>query len=385
MNSKEKLFDKFEIAALCQDLVRIKTVNPPGNEKVLIDYCKGYLRESGAELIEVPLSKGRSSLLAVWKGNPGGKQILFVGHADTVSPGDEKAWTHDPFAADLVDGVIYGRGIADMKGGTAAAMSALTQLKDMKHDTTFILAVTADEEDGCTGAESLLTEEYGLNPDLIIIPEPTGNQICVAEKGVIWVKLISSGKLAHGSMPDVGVNAVENMITLINQLDLDQFKTQNHPLLGKFSAALTTFNGGFKTNVIPDKCEAQFDIRTLPGQDHAQILAEFERVIDTLSQSNAGFDIRMEIVTGQPGVETDTSIPFILSVIENIRQTKADAEIVGMRYFSDGAVLVPALKSPIILLGPGEPEQAHVVDEHVFVDKLYESYQIFHHMVSKFS
>ncbi|MCD6577647.1 MAG: M20 family metallopeptidase [Anaerolineaceae bacterium] len=377
MESKKKK----ELIEICKDLVEIKTVNPPGNEQKLVDYCQVFLKQIGAKIKVVQHSPTRSSLIAKWEGNIEGKQFLFVGHADTVPPGDIEKWRHNPFEPVVEGEKIFGRGASDMKSGIAALLLALRSLKEKKPENTIIFALTADEESGCLGAKSLLNMPDVLNPDFILIPEPTNNKIAIAEKGALWLRLMTYGKIAHASMPKMGVNAIENMITGLNNINLNQFKSQTHDLLGTFTDAITTFKSGIKINVIPDQCELQMDIRTLPGQDQQEIVNVINEQLKQVADIDPFFNFKTEIIIQRPGIESDSDQLFVRKIIEQIREVKQNVEYIGVNYFTDGAILIPHFKVPFIICGPGDPGQAHSVDEYVEINKLIDSYEIYDHLL----
>ena len=214
-----------------------------------------------------------------------------------------------------------------------------------------------------------------------MIPEPTDNQISIAEKGVLWLRLITYGKIAHASMPDMGVNAIEKMIKGLNTIDLNQFQTETHDLLGTFTAAITTFKSGIKVNIIPDQCELQMDIRTLPAQDQQEIINIINNNLSQVADIDPRFNFQMEITNQRPGIESDCDQPFVRQIIEQIREIKQNAECIGVKYFTDGAILVPYFKVPFVICGPGDPRQAHSVDEYVDINKLFISYKIYSHLL----
>ena len=372
---------KEEIIEICRNLIKIQTINPPGNEQKLVDYCQVFLKQIGAEIEVIQHSPTRSSLIAEWKGNSTGKQFLFVGHTDTVPPGDIEKWTNDPFAGIVEGGKIFGRGASDMKSGIATLLSVLMNLKEKRPENTIIFALTADEESGGLGARSLLNKTDILKPDFIMFPEPTNNQISIAEKGALWLRLMTYGKIAHASMPDMGVNAIEKMIKGLNTIDLNQFNTETHDLLGTFTTAITTFKSGIKINVIPDQCELQMDIRTLPGQDQQEIIKAINKKFNQIADADPFFNFQIEIINQRPGIESDRNQPFVRKMIEQIREVKQNAECIGVKYFTDGAILVPHFKVPFIICGPGDPGQAHSVDEYVDINELFDSYRIYDHLL----
>jgi succinyl-diaminopimelate desuccinylase len=371
------------IIALCQDLIRINTCNPPGNELTAAAYVLERLRRAGFETSLVKHDENRATLLAMLAGQPQSDTFLFVGHLDTVPSGDLSLWEHDPFEGHCDSTHLIGRGASDMKGGLAALITAAEALKGKKVKNTLILAFTADEENGCLGSIALVDIPQVRNSKLLIVPEPTSNHIGVAEKGALWVRISARGKAAHGSMPDQGLNAINEILTLMIQLDLSGFQVEQNPYLGSFTASLNTIAGGIKTNIIPDRCEVTMDLRTLPAQKHADILAAIERAIRQVTADHPDYAFTCETVVSKPGLETDCDQAQVARVVDLIQSSKKDARKIGLNYYSDAAVLVPALNVPFLLFGPGDADQAHVTNEKLDLNNLYKSCEIYRNILKK--
>jgi succinyl-diaminopimelate desuccinylase len=366
---------------LCQKLIRINTCNPPGNELVAALYVEERLRKAGYETSLIKHNENRASLLAMLAGQSGSDTFLFVGHLDTVPVGDAALWKHDPLEGYADGQSIIGRGASDMKGGLAALIAAAEALKGKKVKNSIILAFTADEESGCLGSTALVDIPQVRNSKLLIVPEPTSNHIGVAEKGALWVRISARGKAAHGSMPDQGINAINEILTLMVQLDLSAFQMDRNAYLGSFTASLNTIAGGIKTNIIPDRCEASMDIRTLPGQNHADILAAIERAIHQVTDDHPDYAFAVEPIVSKPGLETDNGQAQVARVIDLVQSSKKDARKIGLNYYTDAAVLVPALDVPFLLFGPGDADQAHVANERLSICNLQQSCEIYREML----
>ena len=201
--------DPQALARLCSELVKIDSINPPGNETRLAEYCARYLGDLRLELTVINHGQNRSSLLARLPGKGNKPGVLLSAHLDTVPPG-LTAWKHNPLSGLIADGNIYGRGAADMKGGMAVILYTVSGLKAGLEGDIYI-ALTAGEETDSLGAKAVADRLAVVPLQGIIIPEPTHNQVVIAEKGALWLELTTFGKTAHGSTPAVGVNAVEHM------------------------------------------------------------------------------------------------------------------------------------------------------------------------------
>jgi len=373
------LIKENEVVEFCRELVKIETVNPPGDELAASEYIAGVLEKIGMEVEVIKHSPTRASTLARLRGSKESPGLLFNGHIDTVPVGAE-SWTHDPFGAVRADGKIWGRGAADMKGGVAALITAVKALAEarlpLKGDLIF--AATAGEEIDSLGA-TVIASRTDVGPlQAILIPEPSHNELFIAEKGAFWLEMTTHGQTAHGSMPDLGRNAVMMMVKLIAEFENLEIPFQPHPLLGGFSRSVNTISGGVKTNVVPDSCVATVDMRTVPGQDHMLILRLIEDLIKKMERDVAGFKASVEIVNDRASLETDANAPVVGSFSEVVAAvTGKKPTPKGTRYFTDGVVLVPAFKAPLLICGPGDAGLAHQPNEHVEISKLVEAAQIY--------
>jgi succinyl-diaminopimelate desuccinylase len=267
-----------------------------------------------------------------------------------------------------------------MKSGLAALIVATRTMAKARLPLRgdLILAATAGEESDSLGATAL-----AVRPDLgpvqaLVIPEPSANDIYVAEKGAFWLELTTQGKTAHGSMPDLGRNAVMMMVALIGELEKMAFPYREHPMLGGFSRSINTIAGGVKTNVVPDLCVATVDMRTVPGQDHRAILGQVEGLIADLTRRIPDFQASVKIVNDRCPVETSPSEPAVRRFADVVAQVTGERPVPkGVRYYTDAAVFVPHLNVPMIICGPGDAKQAHQPNEHVEIVKLVQSAKIF--------
>jgi succinyl-diaminopimelate desuccinylase len=259
--------------------------------------------------------------------------LLFNGHLDTVPVGAEK-WIHEPFEAKLSEGKVWGRGSADMKGGLAVLMVAVKALVDarMPLQGDLILTATAGEEVDSLGAIAVAGR-----PDLgpiqaVVIPEPSYNDVFIAEKGAFWLELTTQGKTAHGSMPEQGRNAIMMMVALLNELEKLSFPFKEHTLLGGFSKSINTISGGVKTNVVPDSCAVTVDMRTVPGQDHRAILKQIEDLIADLSRRIPDFKASAKVANDRAPVETSPNDPMVQSfydVVAEVARSQRSALLYG--------------------------------------------------------
>jgi succinyl-diaminopimelate desuccinylase len=381
MNLKELVgaVQEAELVEYCREMVRIKSVNPPGDEMAMAEYVANVLKSIGLEVKLLKHSSSRASVLAILRGSGQAPALLYSAHLDTVPLGAEQ-WIHEPFAAETLDGKIWGRGSADMKGGLAAllVMAKIMANSGLSIKGDLIFAITAGEEVDSLGAKSVASY-----PDLgpvqaIIVPEPSYNDIYIAEKGALWLEISTYGKTAHGSMPALGKNAVMMMVELIKGLENFFIPFESHAMLGGFSMSINTISGGIKTNVVPDRCVVSIDMRTVPGQDHHDIMARFQGLIKDLGKHDPDFKASIEITNDRPPIETSPKEPVVKMMVDIVADITGEIPIPkGVNYYTDAATLAPAFKAPMIICGPGHPGLAHQPNEYVEIEKLVQAAKIY--------
>lgn len=353
---------------LTRKLVAFDTINPPGNERDCAK-CLGALLEGGGFTVSYrEFADRRTSLVARIGGSADRKPLCFTGHIDTVPLG-VAPWTVDPFAGEIADGKLYGRGTTDMKSGVAAFVSAMLELAPSLADGPgVVLVITAGEETGCEGAYHLA----GLGGVLgeagaIVVAEPTYNQPLIGHKGAIWLKARTTGVTAHGSMPEQGDNAVYKAARAIGKLEDFDFNVARDPVLGKPTLNVGTVKGGMNVNSVPDAAEVGIDIRTVIDQDHGKIHRDLSRYL--------GDEVMLEPFVDVPGVLTDPNNEWMRDVFE-IMAGILDQPVVPKTapYFTDASALTPAYGGPpTVILGPGETAMAHQTDEYCRVERIVEA------------
>ena len=369
--------DEAKTITLCQNL--IQTMSISGDELPIARLAAEYLAHAGLQVELIEHEPRHASVLAVLEGSGEKPALLFSAHMDTVSPGEAR-WQHDPFAAEIAEGKIWGRGASDMKSGMAALMCAAETLANcgMPRKGDLYLALSAGEETGLVGARALIEPLANKGIQAALIAEPSTNELVIAEKGALWLQLITHGKTAHGSMPECGHNAIVMMLELLQELQQSAFDHNPHPLLGNFTHSLNVISGGVGTNVVPDLCTAAVDMRTVPGQDHHQIIAQIQYLFQKLEKRLPGFKADIGVLNDCPPLSVAEDNPFVQLAAQAAQIITA--KVVrprGVRFFSDAAALIPALQIPWVIIGPGTAELAHQPDEYVEIEKLVQAARIY--------
>jgi len=358
-----------DLVSLLQQLVRIPSVNPdnePGTEPTgeieLAGFLADWLRGLGAETHLEEVKPGRPNLIARFAPLDARPRVLFGPHLDTVGVG---GMTIDPFAAELRDGRIWGRGTCDTKGPMAAMLWALREhaavLKDAPVAVDFVAFMS--EESGQWGSKQF-AERHAADYRLAIVGEPTALDIVHVTKGSLWATLKATGKAAHSSQPEQGENAILKMLRALDHLDRDlvpRLAVFSHPVLGPSTLNIGVIRGGTRPNIVPDLSVAEIDIRTTPAL--AAIGGAKPLLEDAIT--SAGLGISIIDPHENPPMETDAGLPEL----EPLIAARPDTRLVGAPWFSDAAHL-SAAGLPSVCLGPGSINQAHTADEFIEVSQL---------------
>ncbi len=354
---------------LTRELVRLDTVNPPGNEARCLDLLGGLLEEAGFRVTDVPLAPGRPNLIARPPGTEERPALAFTGHVDVVPLGTE-TWRHDPFAAEIEGGRLYGRGSSDMKSGTATIVAAAIEAVARGGAVPVELVLTSCEEIGLEGAATVARSGRLGRAGALVVAEPTGLRAAIGYRGLVWCDLHFTGRTAHASQPEQGDNALLKAARAAVTLAGWNFDGAEHPALGRPGLNVARIEGGQNYNSVPDRAKLGIDMRLLPDQD----LEEVERRLIELTGC-----ARLERLMATPPVWTDPSDPWLRSVGELLEGLVGEpVELGTVPYSTDASYLAPGYGGvPVLVLGPGEAEQAHQTDEWCEVAKIERAFEIY--------
>lgn len=357
---------------LTQRLVRMNTVNPPGNEHASAVFLGDMLRAAGFEVAYHAFEPGRTSLVARYASDPTQAALCFTGHLDTVSLGGT-GWERDAHGGDIVDDRLYGRGSSDMKAGISAfVIATLEHVRRAPRTANVALVLTASEETGCQGAHYLAKAGALGTAGAIVVAEPTANYPMVGHKGVMWLNARTRGVAAHGSMPEVGVNAIYRARRVLEKLECYHFAHPMHAHLGTPTLNVGTITSGSNINTVPDSAEFGIDIRTLPGMNNAALR---DQLREHLAPELTDLD---DFVNLEP-IWTEPDAPWIQRVFEVLTPLLGSRpQPRGVSYFTDACALKSAyLDAPTVILGPGEPQQAHQTNEYCHVSRIAQAVEIY--------
>jgi succinyl-diaminopimelate desuccinylase len=361
--------------SLTRSLLRFDTINPPGRERDCARYAGRLLEEWGFRVDYHEYDEARTSVVARIGGAAGKAPLCLTGHIDTVALG-AAPWTKDAFAGDSEGDRLYGRGASDMKGGVAALLLAARAFARRSSGTPgVVLVLTAGEEGGCLGSAHLARSPLLGRAGAIVVGEPTANQPFVGHKGSVKFYARFRGVSAHGSMPELGVNAVYKAARAIARLEAFDFAAQPHALMGAPTLNVGTVQGGDGINMVPDWATLGVDIRTVPGMDHAALLDRLRAML--------GEDAQLDIVSDLPPVWTPPEQEWMQRVLEICgRHLGARPEPRTATYMTDAANLRKAYTgAPTVVLGPGEPQMAHQTDEYCSQERIRQAVAIYEALI----
>ena len=367
------VLDKIDEAALVEltrSLLRATGQNPPGEEAATVAVLGAAAAELGLNVCETPVRPGRNNLRITLAGGPG-PGLLLLGHTDVVPVGE--GWTKDPFGGLVEDGRIYGRGASDMKGGLAAALTAMAALRGAELSGPVELAALVDEEETGIGigayVESVTAPFLGC-----ITAEPTDLQTVVGARGASYLRVAIHGTACHAGKPDDGANAIYGAAAVVAEIERmhRELAQRPHALLGPATWSVGQISGGTSGSIVPAECVVIADRRLLPGESAATVLADMRERVVGLRLHDRGLAVDVTLPMEMPAFETPAHSPLAATVDAAL----ADAGGPGLppggwTAACDGGFVARDLGVPVVVLGPGSVStQAHRPDESVAIEEL---------------
>jgi succinyl-diaminopimelate desuccinylase len=396
-----------ELTELTQRLVRIPTINPPGEHYDDCARCIGERLAGRGFTVRYERAIGavgdsdrypRMNVIARYETGRPGATVHFNGHIDVVVPG--AGWQFDPFAAELLNGRIYGRGTCDMKGGLAAAIVAAETL--IEHDPdlpgTLEISGTADEESGGYGGVAWLAERgFFSRPrvDHVIIPEPLNkDRVCLGHRGVWWAELETFGRIAHGSMPFLGDSAIRHMAAVLQAFETDLYprlarQRTDMPVVPE-GARSSTMNinslhggqaeghDGLPAPLVADSCRLVLDRRFLIEERLDDVKAQVRDILDAVSSQRPSFRYRLndlfEVIPSMTARDAPVAVA-VAAAISSVLSRPAQFVVSPGTYDQKHVDRIGRLHN-CIAYGPGILDLAHQPDEYVIVDDLVDSAKV---------
>jgi acetylornithine deacetylase len=360
-----------DAVALARALIQIDSRNPtlapdsPG-EGDCARALASVLDDWGFSVETMENAAGRPNVVARL-GPSDAPSLMLNGHLDVVGV---EGMTHEPFAAEVRGGRIYGRGSADMKGGLAAMCAAAVAGVGSRAKKQILIAAVVDEEYESLGLRALLAS--GVRADAAIITEPTRLAICPAHRGFAWFDVSLRGRAAHGSRYDIGVDAITHaglLLAELDQLERTRDAGPRHRLLGRGSLHASKIRGGVGMSTYPEECDLAIERRTLPGESTDQAMREIMDACDRVKARRPDFDARVTLSTAQLPSDVPVDAPIVKRLRAALERENVPVKIEGLSAWTDAALLNEA-GIPAICFGPGDIALAHAAEEFVPVEEI---------------
>ena len=360
---------------LLGDLVAIPSINPSldtmgigcGEEPVTA-LLEDFSKRAGLETERQKVLPGRENLLV--RLPPLGKtkyKVILAPHLDVVPAPRES------FTPQIIENSLHGRGACDTKGSVTCFFQALLDLAcsaSRPAETEIIFVGLVDEEFAQAGSRAFA--QSGIIGDLAIVGEPTGLDVVSSHKGSLWIQVETTGKSAHGSTPEKGENAIENMRLALNLLS-DKYqkdlRSRNHSLLGSPTLSIGKIEGGNQPNIVPNYCQVELDRRTIPGETEDSVIKELNSLFGGLG--HAAPKVKISRTVPCPPLQTDPSLPFVQHLLTCANKSKTQ----GVPYFTDASPIAMG-GTPAVVFGPGNIDQAHADQEWIHLEQLEQAHSI---------
>ncbi|MEO7368517.1 MAG: ArgE/DapE family deacylase [Gemmatimonadaceae bacterium] len=374
MSAGKIVVPRGDSVALTRALTRIDSRNPalapgaPGEGPLAIEFAD-VLQSWGFRVDLQESAPGRPNVVARI-GPPDTPAIMFAGHLDTVGV---EGMSHSPFSGEIDGDRLYGRGSADMKSGVAsmscAALAAFEKAGNRAKNQIIIAAVT-DEEYESIGMRALL--DCGVKAECAILTEPTRLAICPAHRGFVWIEVEFTGRAAHGSRYDIGVDAIRHaglVLAELDELDATTLHKTSHPLLGRGSLHASTINGGVGLTTYPDRCILVVERRTIPGETAANAMREVEDACNRVHARRADLSANVRLIGAQLPSDVSVDAPIVSRMKKALSKAGISPLVEGLSAWTDAALLNEAGISAICF-GPGDIALAHAAEEYVPVSEI---------------
>ena len=356
---------------LARALIRIDSRNPSlvtggAGEATCAQFLRGVLDAWGFRTELQDTSAGRPNLIARIGGASGTRTLMFNGHLDVVGV---EGMVHAPFNAEERDGLLYGRGAADMKGGIAA-MCAAAYRAAQAGGGEIVIAAVADEEYESLGTRALLA--HGVRADAAVVTEPTRLAIMPAHRGFVWIEVEVRGRAAHGSRWDIGIDAIRHaglLLAELDRVDADVLPRRTHPLLGRGSLHASLISGGTGMSTYPDRCVVKLERRSIPGERASDVVREVEEACAVVRSRRHSFAAEVRLLVSQGPSDVPVDAPLVRALGDSLRELGEAVRIEGMSAWTDAALLNEA-GIPAVCFGPGDISLAHSAEEYIPLDEI---------------
>ncbi|WP_295145442.1 M20 family metallopeptidase [uncultured Reyranella sp.] len=367
-----------ELVAILSDLIALPSPYPPGTSVEICAYTAKRLKKAGYKVEIATHKKGVDNVVARMKGKAKGPTIAFNAHVDTVGVGERSNWKSDPYKALVKGGLVYGLGAGNCKGSMAVQIWIAEEIARRGGPASgeLIFTFVADEENlGPEGME-YLRKSGKVKPDALILGAQTENNLIVAERGVMWARITTTGRAAHAGNPAAGDNAILRMMRLVGALSSYYDKALKSRVSGamKSTVNIGMFHGGHNTNVVPSACTVEIDRRLLPNEKVKDAFKELKKVVDGVGEPKSMYSV--EFLTGTNGFfapENGAAVGAFETAVKAYSGRKVKflnaTGVSDGRYYADDGI-------EIINFGPGSGAQGHAANESVPIAEMVDAAHI---------
>ena len=370
-----------QVTDLCKKLIQAQSYS--GHEDKVVGELTAFFKQQGFD--EVHVDK-YGNIIGVIKGNRPGNKVLFDGHIDTVKVEDASKWSHDPFAAEIVDGKMYGRGTSDMKGAVAAmACAAANFAADTNRNFAGEIMVAGVVHEECFEGIAAREVSAWAKPDYVIIVEASQLNLKIGQRGRAEIVIETFGKPAHSANPEKGINAVYKMAKVIEAIR--GLTPTHHDVLGDGILELTDIKSAPYpgASVVPEYCRATYDRRLLTGETKESVLAPIHTLLEKLMAEDAELKVKASYAVGHemchtgnviegerffPGWLYDENEPFVQSVKKELESRGYTPEIMHYNFCTNGSHYAGEAGIKTFGIGPSLENLAHTINEYIEIDQL---------------
>ena len=369
------------VVSLCQKVIRQRSYS--GEEQGVANVLKENMQAMGFD--EVTIDK-YGNIIGCIKGKRPGKKILFDGHIDTVPVTDETEWQYPPFAAEIHDGKIYGRGTSDMKGAVSAMTCAAANFaKDTDKDFAREIYVAGVVHEECFEGVAAREISKAVQPDYVVIGEASQLNLKVGQRGRGEIVVETFGVPCHSANPEKGVNAVYKMAQVIEAIRT--LEPTHHPVLGDGILELTDIKSAPYpgASVVPEYCRATYDRRLLVGETKESVLKPIQDLLDEMMAKDPQLKVKVSYAVGKekcytgndiegerffPGWLYDEDSDFVQAVMGQLKEMGYDPSITQYNFCTNGSHYAGEAGIKTFGLGPSRENLAHTVNEYIEIDQL---------------
>ena len=370
-----------QVISLCQKLIQQKSYS--GEESGVVGVLSENMKQMGFD--EVTVDK-YGNIIGCIKGNRPGKKVLFDGHIDTVPVTEEAEWLYPPFAAEIHDGKIYGRGTSDMKGAVAAMTCAASNYaKDTGKDFAGEIYVAGVVHEECFEGVAAREISKNVRPDYVVIGEASQLNLKIGQRGRAEIVIETFGKPCHSANPEKGINAVYKMAKVIGAIRT--LVPTYHPVLGDGILELTDIKSAPYpgASVVPEYCRATYDRRLLVGETKESVLEPINGLLEKLMAEDPELKVKASYAVGRerchtgneiegerffPGWLYDKDDDFVQAVYTKLTDKGFTPEITQYNFCTNGSHYAGEAKIKTFGLGPSRENLAHTLNEYVEIEQV---------------